>query len=49
MNDEREKRIKRLADCGYIYKRISKHWFLVRMYATPKKLLYHLVLPKYIK
>lgn len=41
--------IKQLKKCGFIYKRISKNWYLVRIYADKKRFLYHVVIPMRLK
>lgn len=37
-----------MAQLGFIYKRISKRWALVRMYADERRFLYHFVFPAYL-
>lgn len=37
-----------IVKAGFVYKRLSKHLFLVRVYADKKRFLYHLVLPAII-
>jgi hypothetical protein len=49
LSKDAQERVDRLQKCGYIYKRLSTHWFLVRKYATKRKLFYHFIKLKYIK
>jgi len=37
--------IKKLEQVGFIYKKLSKNWYLVRLYANPKKLGYNIIFP----
>lgn len=39
---------KELENCGFIYKRLTKHWYLVRIYANKNKLMYHLIIPMWL-
>ena len=38
--------VKELENLGFIYKRISKHWYLVKLYANKK---YTLIFPMRLK
>ena len=44
-----ETKLEMLSRLGFIYKRLSKNWYLCRIYADPHKLLYHVVIPLRIK
>lgn len=37
--------------CNFLYKRMSRHWWLCRLYGNKEKhpILYHLIIPMYIK
>ena len=40
--------IKELYKMGFIYKKLTKHWYLVRLYANKKHPLHRIVIPIFI-
>ena len=37
--------IKRLEQVGFIYKKLFKNWYLVRLHANPNKIGYNIIFP----
>ena len=42
-------KVEMLKELGFIYKHIAGNWYLVRIYADKSKLLYHLIIPMYLR
>lgn len=40
--------VKELSQMGFIYKRLTKHLYLVRLYANKKNPLYRIIIPIFI-
>ena len=38
-------KVKILTDVGFIKKKLFGRWYLVRLYADKKNLLYHIIIP----